>query len=61
MFALCYWFDQKTGTTFYDLVHLFMILVLLKIEFQHVQISVPKIGIPMLKTACINPRLFSSN
>ena len=60
MFALCYWFDQKTGTAFYDLVHLFMILVLLKIEFQHVQISVPK-SIPMLKTASINPWLFSSN
>ena len=28
---------------------------LLKIEFGHTQISVPKIGIPMSKTACINP------
>ena len=32
--------------------------VLLKIKFGHTQISVPKIGIPMRKTACINPWLF---
>ena len=32
-----------------------MVLVLLKIKFGHAQISVPKIGIPVLKTACINP------
>ena len=29
--------------------------VLLKIGLGHTQISVPKIGMPMLKTACINP------
>ena len=29
--------------------------VLLKITFGHTQISLPKIGIPMLKTACISP------
>ena len=29
--------------------------VLIKIKFGHTQISVPKIGIPMSKTACINP------
>ena len=29
--------------------------VLIKIKFGHAQMSVPKIGIPMLKTACINP------
>ena len=29
--------------------------VLLKIRFGHAQLSVPKIGIPMLKTASINP------
>ena len=32
-----------------------VVSVLLKIEFGHTQISVPKIGIPMLKTACVNP------
>ena len=30
------------------------VLVLLKIKFGHAQISVPKTGIPMLKTAYIN-------
>ena len=29
--------------------------VLRKIRFGHAQLSVPKIGIPMLKTASINP------
>ena len=29
--------------------------VLLKIRFGHTQISVPKIGTPKLKTACISP------
>ena len=33
---------------------LMLVSVLLKIKFGHTQISVPKIGIPMLKTACIN-------
>ena len=32
-----------------------VVLVSLKIKFGHTQISVPKIGKPMLKTACINP------
>ena len=32
-----------------------VVSVLLKIRFDHAQISVPKIGIPMSKTACINP------
>ena len=32
-----------------------VVLVLLKIKFGHAQISVPKIGTPMSKTACINP------
>ena len=32
-----------------------VVLVLLKIKFGHIQISVPKIGISMSKTACINP------
>ena len=34
---------------------LIMVSVLLKIRFGHTQISVPKIGIWMLKTAFINP------
>ena len=36
-------------------------LVLVKIKFGHAQINVPKIGIPMLKTACINPCLYSKS
>ena len=36
---------------------LMAVLVLLKIKFRHAQISVPKIGILMLKTTCINPWL----
>ena len=30
-------------------------IILLKMEFGHVQISAPKIGTRMSKTACINP------
>ena len=36
-------------------IHLMVVLIFLKIKFRHAQISVPKIGIPMLKTARINP------
>ena len=32
-----------------------VVLVLLKIKFGHAQISVLKFGIPISKTACINP------
>ena len=32
-----------------------LVSVLIKIKFGHVQIGVPKISLPMLKTACINP------
>ena len=32
-----------------------MVSILVKIRFGHAQISVPKIGITMLKTASINP------
>ena len=32
-----------------------IVSVLLKIRFGHAQISVPKISIPVSKTACINP------
>ena len=42
-------FDQKMK------LRLMIVSVLLKIKFRHTQIIVPKIGIPMLKTACINP------
>ena len=35
---------------------LMVVSVLLKTKFVSTQISVPKIGIPMSKTACINPR-----
>ena len=38
-------------------LHLMIVSDLLKIKFTRTQISVPKIGIPMSKTACINPRL----
>ena len=37
---------------------LLVVLILLKIKFAHVQINMPKIGIPMLEAACINPCLF---
>ena len=36
-------------------LRLMVLSVLRKIKFGHAQISVPKIGIPMSKTACINP------
>ena len=36
---------------------LMVVSVLLKIEFGHTQFSVPKIGIPMLKAAYIDPWL----
>ena len=36
-------------------LHLLVDIILFKIELGHIQISVPKIGTPMLKTACINP------
>ena len=49
MFRLRCWFDQKTG------IVLTVVPVLLKIRLGHAQISVHKIGIPMSKTACINP------
>ena len=49
MFRLCYWFDQKTG-----IVCSTVVSILLKIRFGHARISVPKIGIPMSKAACIN-------
>ena len=35
-------------------LHLLVDIISLKIEFGHIRISVPKIGTPMLKTACIN-------
>ena len=34
---------------------LMVVPVFLKIKFRQAQISVTKIGIPMLKTVCINP------
>ena len=42
MFILCYWFDQKTG-------------LCLLIKFGHAQISVPKMSIPISKTASVKP------
>ena len=50
MFTLCYWFDQKTGNAFNG-------SFCFKIKFRQAQISVPKMGILMLKTVCINPWL----
>ena len=38
-------------------MRLMVVSVFLKIKFRHAQISVPKIGIPMSKSACINPWL----
>ena len=45
MFILYCWFDQKLE------LWLIVVSVLLKLKFGHTQISVPKIDIPMLKTA----------
>ena len=42
-----------------DYVNCF-ILFLIRIKFRHAQISVPKIGIPMSKTACINPWMITA-
>ena len=36
-------------------MHYFVAFTLTMIEFGQAQISVPKTGIPMSKTACINP------
>ena len=36
-------------------MHLMVVSVFLKIKFRQAQISVPKMGILMLKTDCINP------
>ena len=36
-------------------LHFFVVFTLPMIEFGHAQISAPKIGISILKTACINP------
>ena len=47
---LCCWYNHKTGvalTGTFDLTF--------KIKFGHAQISVPKIGTLIMKTACINP------
>ena len=35
-------------------LRLLVVIILFKIEVGHAQISVPKIGKPMSKTACIN-------
>ena len=35
--------------------HLLIVIILFKTEFEHAQKTVPKIGKPVLKTACINP------
>ena len=39
-------------------LHSMIVSVLLEIKFGHAQISVPKIGLPMSKAACINPCKF---
>ena len=63
MFRLRYWFDQKTGIMFdLDLIkklelYVTVVSILLNIRLRHTQISVPKIGILMSKTACISPWL----
>ena len=36
-------------------MNLMVVSVLLEIKFGHAQLSLPKIGIRMLKAACINP------
>ena len=49
LLSLCYQYNQKTGVALFDSLNW------LKIEFGHAQIGVSKIGISMLKIACINP------
>ena len=39
---------------YYVRVMLLVVIILFKIEVRHAQISVPKIGKPISKTACIN-------
>ena len=41
-------------------LHLLVDIILFKIELEHIQISVPKIGTPMLKTACISVYYFNT-
>ena len=41
-------------------LRLLIVIILFKIEFGHAQISVPKIGKPIPKIACINPWLLST-
>ena len=36
-------------------LRLLVVLILLKIKFEHAQINMDKTGIPMSKTVCINP------
>ena len=49
MFTLCSWFDLKSRIAFNGSFSF------VQDKFGHAQISVPKIGIPMSKTVCINP------
>ena len=49
LLSLCYQYNQKTGVALFDSLNW------LKTEFGHAQIGVSKIGISMLKIACINP------
>ena len=47
MFTLCCLFDKKLELRC-------VVSFLLEIKFGYAQISVPKIGMPMSKTTCIN-------
>ena len=49
MFTLCCLFDKKLELRC-------VVSFLLEIKFGYAQISVPKIGMPMSKTTCINLR-----
>ena len=49
MFILCYWYGSKLELCW------LVALILLKIKFGHIEISVHEIGIPMSKTVCANP------
>ena len=40
-------------------LHCFVIFTLPMIKFGHTQMRMPKIGVPVLKTTCINPWEFT--
>ena len=52
IFVLYYWFDKKKLE-----LRLLVILIVIKVKYGHDQVSMPKVGIPVLKTPYINPKI----